>query len=66
MQFHWPSLALGIVGVLLIISGVNGSYRTVWPAIAASFRLPEQSEKGGGVHPGKGGGGGGGGGGGKR
>lgn len=40
MQFHWPSLALGILGILLIIAGVNGSYRTVWPAIAHSFHIP--------------------------
>lgn len=45
MQFHWPSLALGILGVLMVIAGVNGSYRTVWPALAASFRLPATSER---------------------
>lgn len=49
MQFHWPSLALGVLGVLMIIAGVNGSYRTVWPAIAASFHLPATSEQAPGI-----------------
>lgn len=61
MQFHWPSLFLGAIGVVLVIMAVTGSYKTVGPALRDAIRpvRSSNSSSGSGGSGGSGGGGGG-------